>query len=121
MAHQLGGFYNMPHGVANAILLPYIMEDNSSSCKERFAAVAGAMGVKTAGLTNDQASGAAIDAVRRLSEDVGIPTLASLGFKPEDAVTLSINATNDTCIVDNPKEATVMDVQAIYMNAYLGK
>ena len=120
MAHQLGGFYNMPHGVANAILLPYVMEYNSSSCKERFAAVAGAMGVKTTGLTNDQASLAAIDAVRRLSEDIGIPTLASLGFQPEDAVTLSINATNDTCIVDNPKEATVMDVQAIYMNAYMG-
>lgn len=120
MAHQLGGFYNMPHGVANAILLPYVMEYNASACKERYAKVAAAMGVKTSQLTNDQAAFAAIDAIKKLSEDIGIPTLITQGFHTEDAITLSLNALLDTCIADNPKEASVLDVQGIYMNAYEG-
>lgn len=120
MAHQLGGFYNMPHGVANAILLPYVMEYNTSSCKERYAHVANALGINTSHMTNDCASAAAINAVKELSDKIDIPTLAKMGFHQEDVITLSLNAVNDTCISDNPKEASVIDVQNIYLNAYQG-
>ncbi len=118
MAHQLGGFYNMPHGVANAVLLPYVMEYNSSECKERYAAIAAALGVDTVNLTCDQASEKAIQFIKELSSDIGIPSLKSLGFRPEDTITLSLNATNDTCISDNPKEASVTDIKTIFLNAY---
>lgn len=118
MAHQLGGFYNMPHGVANAILLPYVMEYNSSECKERYAAIATALGIDTSNMTYNQASEKVINFIKELSSQIGIPTLKSLGFKPEDATTLSINATNDTAISDNPKEALVTDIRTIFLNAY---
>lgn len=118
MAHQLGGFYNMPHGVANAVLLPYVMEYNSSECKERYTAIAAALGVDTVNLTCDQASEKASQFIKELSSDIGIPSLKSLGFRPEDTITLSLNATNDTCISDNPKEASVTDIKSIFLNAY---
>mgnify|MGYP002512548387 FL=1 len=118
MAHQLGGFYNMPHGVANAILLPYVMEFNASDCKERFSAIASAFGVNTANMTCDQAAYEAIHFIKKLSNTIGIPTLKKLGFRPEDALTLAINATNDTSITDNPKEASIPDIKAIFIKAY---
>lgn len=118
MAHQLGGFYNMPHGVANAVLLPYVMEYNTSECKERFASIAAALGIRTAGMTCDQASQEAIRFIHRLSDEINIPSLKTLGFHPQDAITLSINATNDAAFPDNPKEASVTDIKAIYLKAY---
>lgn len=118
MAHQLGGFYNMPHGVANAILLPYVMEFNSSDCKERYASIAAALRIETTGMTCSQASLRAIEAVKNLSAQIGIPTLKSLGFRPDDAITLSINASNDTCISDNFKAASIMDIRDIFLAAY---
>lgn len=121
MAHQLGGFYNMPHGVANAILLPYVMEYNSLVAKERYADVANALGIKTNGMTADQASNAAIRFIKELSIELDIPALNSLGFNPTDVVTLSLNALNDTCLTDNPRNPSLVDVQNIYMNAYEGK
>ncbi|MCF2555403.1 iron-containing alcohol dehydrogenase [Faecalicatena contorta] len=120
MAHQLGGFYNMPHGVANAILLPYVMEYNSSECKDRYAVIASAFGINTTNMTCDQAAQKAIQFIKNLSEDIGIPPLKSLGFRPEDAITLSINAANDTCISDNPKEASITDIKSVFLNAYNG-
>ncbi len=118
MAHQLGGFYNMPHGVANAVLLPYVMEYNASECKERFAAIAAALGKNTANMTCDQAADEAIRAIKELSEAVGIPSLKELGFRPEDALTLSMNATNDASFPENPKEASIPDIKAIFIKAY---
>ena len=108
----------MPHGVANAVLLPYVIEYNSSECKERYATVATALGIDTINMTCDQASEKAIRFIKELSSEIGIPTLKSLGFKPEDTITLSINATNDTCISDNPKEASITDIKSIFLNAY---
>lgn len=121
MAHQLGGFYNMPHGVANAILLPYVMEYNSLVCKERYAAIAKALGIKTGSMTADQASNAAIQFIKDLSDELNIPTLHSLGFQPGDVITLSLNALNDTCLTDNPRTPSLVDVQNVYMNAYEGR
>ena len=94
------------------------MEYNSSECKERYTAIATALGVDTVNLTCDQASEKAIQFIKELSSDIGIPSLKSLGFRPEDTITLSLNATNDTCISDNPKEASVTDIKSIFLNAY---
>ena len=121
MAHQLGGFYNMPHGVANAILLPFVMEYNSLVCKERYSAVAKALGINTGKMTADQAANAAIQFIRDLSCELNIPSLHSLGFNPADVITLSLNALNDTCLSDNPRSPSLVDVQNIYMNAYESK
>lgn len=118
MAHQLGGFYNIPHGVANAILLPYVMEYNVSECQERYAEIARALGVKTVDMTCRQAAQEAIRYIRELAEEIDIPTLKSQGFKPQDAMTLAVNAMNDTCMPDNPKDASVMDVKNVFMDAY---
>ncbi len=121
MAHQLGGFYNMPHGVANAILLPYVMEFNSLVCKERFVQIAKVLGIKTHNMTADQSSNAAIEYIKELSYELNIPPLSSLGFNPCDVITLSLNALDDTCLSDNPRTPSLVDVQNIYMNAFEGK
>lgn len=118
MAHQLGGFYNMPHGVANAILLPYVMDYNSSKCKDRFAAIASALGINISNMTCDQASRAAIRFILSLSAAIGIPSLKSLGFQLKDIMTLSINTTHDAAFPDNPKEAFITDIQDIFLRAY---
>ncbi|WP_231755845.1 MULTISPECIES: iron-containing alcohol dehydrogenase [unclassified Burkholderia] len=87
MAHQLGGFYNFPHGVCNAILLPHVSEFNLIAAPERFATVASLLGVNTAGLSTVDAARAAIAAIRGLSASIGIPAgLVALGVKAEDHV-----------------------------------
>lgn len=118
MAHQLGGFYNIPHGVANAILLPYVMDFNRTICRDRYADVASAMGIQTAGMTKDQASAAAVMYVRVLTEKLKIPSLESQGFHPENVMRLSANAMNDTCMRDNPRESGLTDVRDVFLRAY---
>ena len=118
MAHQLGGFYNTPHGVANAILLPYVMRYNAPSCKERYADVAQAFGADISKMTADQASNKAIAYIKDLSRRISIPKLSSSAFKPSDVVTLSLHALDDTGMPENPREASLVDVQKVYMNAY---
>lgn len=118
MAHQLGGFYNTPHGVANAILLPYVMRYNAPSCKERYADVAQAFGADISKMTADQASNTAIAYIKDLSRQISIPKLSSTAFKPSDVVTLSLHALDDTGMPENPREASLVDVQKVYMNAY---
>lgn len=121
MAHQLGGFYNTPHGVANAILLTHVMRYNTSACKERYADIARALGIQTAKMTADQAANAAIEYIEGMAERMKIPKLWETDFKPGDVITLSLHALEDTGMPENPKEASLVDVQKVFMNAYYTK
>ena len=115
MAHQLGGFYNLPHGVCNAILLPHVCEFNLIACPDRFAKIAQLLGVDTTGLTVSEAGFAAIDAIRELSGAIGIPSgLAELGVKAEDHAVMTSNAQKDACMLTNPRKANDAQVIAIF-------
>lgn len=122
MAHQLGGFYNLPHGVCNAILLPYIESFNLMSNLNRFKDIAEAMGENIVGLSTDDAAVKAINAIQRLSKQVGIPRdLKSLGVKPEDFAIMAENAKKDVCQLTNPRKATKEQVIELYRKAYEGE
>ena len=120
MAHSLGAFYDTPHGVANALLLPYVMEYNADSTEERYRDIAKAMGVTgTENMTIEEARKVAIDAVRQLAIDVGIPQkLTEIGAKKEDIQALSELAMADACTPGNPKDPTIEDIKAIYEKAF---
>lgn len=118
MAHQLGGFYNTPHGVANAILLTHVMKYNLPSCKDRYADIARALKIDTSHMTPDQAANTAIDYIEKLAERIHIPKLSQTAFKPSDVLTLSLHALEDTGMPENPREATLVDVQKVFMDAY---
>lgn len=118
MAHQLGGFYNLPHGVCNAVLLPYVQEYNASVSPKRLKDVASAMGVNTLSMTDEQGAQAAIDAIKKLSFDIGIPAgLKDLGANKEDLAKLATNALKDVCCLTNPKQASHEEIVAIYTKA----
>jgi len=118
MAHQLGGFYNLPHGVCNAILLPEVCEFNKIACPERFADIAVALGEGVEGLSAIKAADVAIAAIRKLSKDVGIPeNLAVLGVKECDFEVMGINAKKDACQLTNPRLATLQQVMSIFKAA----
>lgn len=118
MAHQLGGFYDLPHGVCNAILLPHVECFNMIACPERFADIAIAMGENIKELSVIEAADLAMESIKRLSKDVGIPAgLKALGVKEEDFSTLADNALKDACGLTNPRIATKEDVIQIYKNA----
>lgn len=122
MAHQLGGFYNLPHGVCNAILLPYVEYFNLIGNLNRFRDIAEAMGENVAGLSTDEAAVKAINAIRRLSRQVGIPRdLKSLGVKSEDFAIMAENAKKDVCQLTNPRKATKEQVIELYRQAYEGE
>jgi alcohol dehydrogenase len=115
MAHQLGGFYDLPHGVCNAILLPHVQRYNAQVCPERLRDVAKAMGVDVEGMTAEQGANAAIDAIVDLAKDVGIPAgIKELGAKSDDIPTLADNALKDACGFTNPKQATHEEISAIF-------
>jgi len=124
MAHQLGGFYNLPHGECNALLLPHVEQFNVIAQIEKFAELAKIMGENTDGMSNRDAADLAIKAIRRLSADVGIPaTLVELGkrygkdVKAADIPTMTANAQKDICNLTNPRRATDKEVAAIYTGA----
>jgi alcohol dehydrogenase len=118
MAHQLGGFYNLPHGVCNAVLLPHVQTFNASTVAERLRDVAGAMGVDTAKMRPAEAAAACVEAIKALAVDVGIPAgLTSLGVKPEDIPTLAANALKDACGLTNPRPATQANIEGIFRAA----
>lgn len=119
MAHQLGGFYNLPHGVCNAILLPYVEEFNLIGNANRFRDIAKAMGENIEGLSTMEAARKAIAAIRQLSEQVGIPAnLSGLGVKEKDFEVMAENAMKDVCQVTNPRKATKEQVIGIYKAAF---
>ena len=118
MAHQLGGFYNLPHGLCNAILLPEVCEFNLIACLGRFAKIAVALGEDVSGLSPVAAAEKAIDAIRRLARDVGIPkNLAALGVKEKDLEAMAGNAKKDACQLTNPRSATLEQVVGIFKAA----
>jgi alcohol dehydrogenase len=118
MAHQLGGFYNLPHGVCNAILLPHVSRFNLIGNVERFVDIAEAMGEEVKGLSARDAAEKALTAISTLSKDINIPSgLTELGVKEEDLKTMGINAMKDACSLTNPRLATLEDVIQIYKNA----
>jgi alcohol dehydrogenase len=117
-AHQLGGKYNLPHGVCNAVLLPHVEKFNMDTCPEKFAKIAEAMGVDTKDMNTQEAADAAIEAIKKLSADVGIPAgLSELGVKEEDFDEMATNALADVCTGGNPKEVTHQDAVDIYKAA----
>ena len=124
MAHQLGGFYDLPHGECNAILLPHVCEYNLISSRRRFGRIAKLLGERVDGLSPTDASQAAIKAIRILSKDVGIPAgLIALGkkygkeVKEEDIPTMTANAQKDACGLTNPRMMSDAAVAAIYKAA----
>lgn len=119
MAHPLGAFYDIPHGVANALLLPYVMQYNMKSSLVKFGDVARAMGVDTAGMDTRQAAQAAVDAVRTLAVRVGIPQrLSSLGVREEDLPRLAASALADVCTPGNPRDTSAEEILALYREAF---
>ena len=119
MAHPLGAFYDTPHGVANAILLPHVMRYNADYTGEKFRHIAKAMGVDVEGMTIEQAREAAIGAVEALNRDVGIPaSLRDVGAREEDIAELAQAALADVCTGGNPREATLEDIVALYHGAF---
>lgn len=119
MAHQLGGQYDMPHGVANAMLLPVVEEYNIISNPQRFADIAQFMGENIEGLSVMDAAYKAIDAMRRLAKDVGIPSsLKEMGVKEEDFELMAINALNDGNAGSNPRKGNKQDIINLFKKAY---
>ena len=118
MAHQLGGLYNLPHGVCNAILLPHVQQFNLIACQDRFRDIAQAMGECVEGLSLTDAAQKAIDAIKKLSASIGIPSgLAELGVKEKDFDIMAENAKLDACHLTNPRKATKEEVIRIFKNA----
>lgn len=119
MAHPLGAFYDTPHGIANAVLLPYVMEYNAEYTGEKFKYIAEAMGVDTTGMSQAEYRAAAVNAVKQLSKDVGIPEkLHEIGVKQEDLQALSESAFADVCTGGNPRPCTVESILGIYKTAF---
>lgn len=121
MAHPLGAFYDTPHGVANALLLPYVLEYNAeSAAKPKYRAIAKAMGVEnTESMTEDEAVKAAIDAIRALSLSINIPQkLSEINVKEEDLQALSAAAFNDVCTGGNPRPTSPEEILEIYKKAF---
>ena len=120
MAHPLGAFYDTPHGVANATLLPYVMEYNAESpSRAKYLDIARAMGVKTDGMSVDEGVRAAVDAVKALSLSIRIPQrLHELGVREEDIPALAVAAFNDVCTGGNPRPTSVEEIERLYHIAY---
>lgn len=117
MAHALGAVYDTPHGVANAILLPTVMEYNAPCTGDKYKDIAIAMGVRgTENMSQEEYRRAAVDAVKKLSADVGIPADLKAIVKPEDVDFLAQSAMDDACRPGNPKDPTFEDIKALYQS-----
>lgn len=115
MAHPMGSLFDVPHGVANALLLPTVMEYNMPACLDKYPEIARAMGVDTDGMTREEASQAACRAVRDLAVRVGIPQhLTELGITKNDIPALSRQAIEDVCTPGNPRDVDLATIEALY-------
>ncbi len=115
MAHPLGALYDTPHGVANAIILPTVMEYNAEATGEKYREIARAMGVEGVdSMSQEEYRKAAVDAVKKLSQDVGIPADLKEIVKKEDIPFLAQSAYDDACRPGNPKETSVEDITRLY-------
>ncbi|GAH90617.1 unnamed protein product [marine sediment metagenome] len=121
LAHVLGGRHGVGHGVANALFLPYVMAFNRIGCREKYAKVASLLGERVEGLSLDRASLAAVEAVRTLSDDLGIPQrLSDLGI-PEDSLDLMAETSMQTqgrILANNPRVVSLSDAKRILREAY---
>ncbi len=118
MAHQLGGMYDLPHGVCNAILLPHVQEFNKSVCADKLAEIARYMGIDTNDMNDVEASDAAIAYIKQISKEIGIPQgLVELDVEEKDLDVLATNALKDACGLTNPIQPTHEQVVAIFKNA----
>ena len=119
MAHQLGGYYDLPHGVCNAVLLPHVQTFNANVCAQRLTDVAHALGADVRGLSPEEGAQAAIAAIRTLAKDVEIPAgLRDLGAKLDDIPVLATNALKDACGFTNPRKADQAQIEEIFRNAF---
>ena len=115
MAHPLGAIFDIPHGVANALLLPTVMEFNAPAALPKYVEIAKAMNVYKDGMTQEEAATAAVEAVKALSIKVGIPQhLTDLGIKEEDLPRLAASAITDVCTPGNPREVTEEIILDLY-------
>ena len=119
MAHPLGAYYDIPHGVANALLLPFVMEYNKEAAKAKYRTIAEAMGVDTLSMSDDEAADAAVKAVKDLAIRVRIPQhLSEIGVPESGLPTLAQAAFNDVCTPGNPRQTNVEEILAIYKKAF---
>ncbi len=118
MAHQLGGFYDLPHGVCNAVLLPHVQVFNSKVAAARLRDCAKAMNIDVSAMNDEQGAAACVDAIRKLAREVNIPAgLRDLNVKEEDIPVLATNALKDACGFTNPIQATHEEIMAIFRAA----
>ncbi len=118
MAHPLGARYDIAHGVANALLLPFVMEYNKPAARKKFGDIARAMGVDVKGMSEEEAADAAIEAVRKLSKAIGIPQrLTEIGIREEQLPQLAEDAFIDPCTGGNPRKTSVAEILEIYKKA----
>ncbi|MDE6563812.1 MAG: lactaldehyde reductase [Muribaculaceae bacterium] len=115
MAHPLGSLFDVPHGVANALLLPTVMEFNMEKCLDKYPEIARAMGVDTSGMSREEASLAACEAVKALALKVGIPQhMTDLGITEADIPRLAEQAIADVCTPGNPRDVSLEQIEALY-------
>jgi alcohol dehydrogenase len=118
MAHQLGAIYNLPHGVSNAVLLPYVEAFNAPAVGEKMRNIAEAMGTDTTGMSTEEAADAAINAIIALNKAVGVPTsITEFGVKEDKLQLMAEQAIADICTGGNPRDVTVEDIIQIYKTA----
>ncbi len=118
MSHQLGGTYDLPHGICNAVLLPHVQEFNAKAVAGRLKDIAAAMGVDVSAMNDQQGAAACIAEIRKLLKDIGIPAgLAELNVKLEDLPELATNALKDICCLTNPVQATHEEIVSIFKAA----
>ena len=119
MAHSLGAYFDTPHGIANALLLPYVLKFNGQVCPELFRNMGNAFGLDMKNTTDEEAIEKVVDAVAELSKKLHIPqTLKEIGIPKEMLPTLAEQALNDACTPGNPREVTKEDILALYKEAY---
>jgi lactaldehyde reductase len=119
MAHSLGAFFDTPHGIANALLLPHVLRFNGQVCPDLFRNMGKAFGLELDDLEDGEAVETVVDAVAELSQRLGIPqTLKEIGIPEEMLPALANQAINDPCTPGNPREVTVEDLIALYKEAY---
>jgi 1,3-propanediol dehydrogenase len=120
MTHQIDGLLDTHHGETNATLLPHVMQFNLPKCRQKFTEIARQIEASETGQDRcEDLSEQAIEAVRRLTRDIGLhKSLADVGLKKESIKTLSQNALNDACLVTNPRNATAEDIEQLFLKAF---
>lgn len=120
MAHPLSAYYDTPHGIANAVLLPYVMDFNKDFTGEKYREIARAMGIQGVDqMSPEEYRNAAVNAVKQLAKDVGIPEkLSAIGVQEADLPALSVDAFNDVCTGGNPRDCTAEEILDVYKIAF---